>query len=124
MALQLPCVAVIAVTEAIEIAILSSTALVVAALIGLFASGRSSRRRLEEAIDTGNGSKLGVTVHRMEGILEVVSGQIHTNTKEVLEVAAKLNAHIEEVRAQSDDYYENVKPVVDKLRKEQGGESG
>lgn len=58
----------------------------------------------------------------MEGMLEIVSAQMHTNTKEVLAVGAKLDQHIEAVQAQTKDYIDNIRPVVDRIRLEQAGE--
>ena len=97
----------------------AASGLVIVALVNLI-GGHSSRKRIETAIDTGNGTPLGPTVYKLSGAVEVVIAQLHQNTRETLELGQKLDHHIAQVEAQSQDYFENVKPVVDRRRVDQG----
>lgn len=73
-------------------AAIATGGLIVVALVNL-AGGRSSRKRIEDAIDTGNGSSLGHTVYKLAGAVEVAIAGLHTNTKETLELRADMDAH-------------------------------
>lgn len=51
---------------------------------------------LSKKLDTGNGRKLGQTVHDMEQTLEIAQAQAHTNAKELIGLHEKLDRHIED----------------------------
>jgi Na+/glutamate symporter len=80
--------------------------LIIVAVIGAIAAvqGRRARRveskldKVSEDQETSNGKNLGKTVHDMAQTQEIISAQIHTNTKEIVNHAETLQTHIEESR--------------------------
>ena len=71
-------------------------------LIGLAMSNRHRSNKVEQKVDkvidlsdTGNDKKLGTYIHEIAQLQEIISTQLHTNTKELLIVAEKLDRHIE-----------------------------
>jgi hypothetical protein len=69
-----------------------------------FWSWAASRRvkRIEDKADTGNAKDIGTTVHDLAQTTEILSAQIHTNTKELLTISQgveklgdKLDEHME-----------------------------
>jgi len=84
----------------------ASFALIIVAVIGAIAAVQSRRaRRVESKLDrsikdqdTANGKGLGETVHDMAQTQEIISAQLHTNTKEIVSHAETLQTHIEESR--------------------------
>jgi len=84
----------------------ASFGIIVVALIGAISVWQGRRgRRVESKLDqvredqeTSNGMNLGETVHDMAQTQEIISAQLHTNTKEIVNHAETLQTHIEESR--------------------------
>lgn len=80
----------------------AASAIVVALGIPSVIAARSSRRsakaseKVVEEVDTGNGKKLGAAIHEIHQTVEVLSAQVHTNTKETLELSEKVDTHLED----------------------------
>ncbi len=79
---------------AATIAAVPATIAAVAAL-----SAARNGRRNRRAITTGNEKDIGVTVHDIAQTVELTSAQVHTNTRELLDISSKLDAHLEETSA-------------------------
>lgn len=79
-------------TTGVVVAIIGTLGLVGVAGMNL-RSARASRHRIEEAIDTGNGTMLGPTVYRLAGAVEVAIAQLHTNTRETIQLGADMEEH-------------------------------
>jgi Na+/glutamate symporter len=77
--------------------------IIIVALIGSIGvwQGKRGRRvetKMDQALtnqDTGNNKQLGETVHDMAQTQEILSAQIHTNTREVVVLSQKLDQHID-----------------------------
>lgn len=73
-------------------------AVVVAILVFVpaFIIAISQTRKVGKKVDTGNGRTIGSTVHDTAQTVELVEAMMHTNTREIIMVANKLDAHIVE----------------------------
>jgi uncharacterized coiled-coil DUF342 family protein len=70
-------------------------------------------------VDTGNGKDIGTTVHDIAQTVEVMQSQLHTNTREVLNLHDRLNEHHEmltEHLENARELSEEVLPVVAEMK--------
>jgi hypothetical protein len=82
----------------------ATVGLILVALIGAIGVWQGRRgKRVEAKVDTtianqdtANGKALGETVHDIAQTQEIISAQLHTNTRELLAVRSDLKSHIEE----------------------------
>jgi hypothetical protein len=87
-------------------------------LTGVIYQSRKTRGKL----DTGNERDIGFTVHDMSQTQEIIQVQTRTNTKELLEVIEKFDAHLEDsklareelhqVRQNLEAHVDDVAPLV------------
>ena len=80
--------------EALAIVAVPAT---IAAAAGVWSAVLTRRNRAEvrdsaEQLSTGNGKSLGNTVHDNAQMLELLSAQLHTNTRELLMLAERQGA--------------------------------
>lgn len=107
---------VIALTENENIAFFGLLGVVLTAgatLIGVIYQARKTRSRL----DTGNGRDIGTTVHDSAQLQEVLSAQVHTNTKELLSMSMSVTTlaeRIERLAERLDRHMDEVQPVLEK----------
>lgn len=91
-------------------------------------AARASAVRVETAVGTGNGKPIGPTtedissgVHRIEGAMELMRAQLHTNTREVVGVSNQLAEHLEEAKrafAKLDEHAETLDQHLEDVRVE------
>lgn len=92
--------------EAIVLGLFVAIPATIAAIASLVNASHSKRARAEflDIVDDGNGGrKIGRVVHDILQSVEFLAAQTHTNTAELLSIAAKLDQHVETEHGQEGD---------------------
>lgn len=102
----------------IIVAIIAAFATITAGFFGYLGIKTQAQRvvtKFQEQIDTGNEKRLGETVHDIAISQELMSAQLHTNAREILNISVKLNDHLDATTELVKNYQEETIPTLKKL---------
>ena len=123
----------------VTVAVIAAASTITVGMLGYLGIKGQARRvagAVQEQMDTGNDKHLGETVHDIASMQEIMSTQLHTNTRELLGLsmkvdrlqihheahALKLDDHLELTSELITEFQDRTIPMLDKLIKDHEGE--